>query len=44
MTSVTFAVAEMPLICLPNPFKPLEPLGVDFARGESTSIGVEDIV
>lgn len=44
MISVTLAVAEMPLTCLPSPFKPFVPLGVDFARGESTSIGVEDIV
>jgi hypothetical protein len=42
--SVTFAVAEMPLTCLPNPFKPFVPVGVDFAWGESISIGVEDIV
>ncbi len=44
MISVTFAVVEMPLICLPSPFKPFVPPGVDFAWGESTSMGVEDMV
>ena len=44
MTSVTLAVAEMPLTCRPSPFNPFVPVGVDFARGESISIGVDDIV
>jgi hypothetical protein len=44
MTSLTFAVVEMPL-ALPRPARPFTPLLVGFGgRGESRSIGVEDIV